>query len=44
MPPLHNIHPVMVMVAVKLKLKYTLGPTLPELPILIECVGLLSMH
>ena len=44
MPPLHNIHPVMVMVAVKLKLSYTLGPTLPELSILIECVGLLSMH
>ena len=44
MPPLHNIHPVTVMVAVKSKLPYTLGPTLPELSILIECVGLLSMH
>ena len=42
--PLHNIHPVMVMVAVKLKLLYTLGPTLPELSILIECVGLFSLH
>ena len=31
MPPLHNIHLVMVMVAVKLKLSYTLGPKLPEL-------------
>ena len=44
MPPLHNIHLVMVMVAVKLKLLYTLGPTLPELSILIECVGLFSLH
>ena len=43
-PPLHSIHPVMVMVAVKLKLSYTLGPTLPELSILIECVGVPSMH
>ena len=31
----------MVMVAVKLKLSYTPRPTLPELSILIECVGLL---
>ena len=44
MPPLHIIHPVMVMVAVKLKLSYTLGPTFPELSILIECFGLPSMH
>ena len=29
MPPLHSIHPVMVMVAVKLKLSYTLNWTYP---------------
>ena len=39
MPPLQNIHPVMVMVAVKLKLSYTLGPTLPELSILTDVLG-----
>ena len=38
--PLYIIFTVMVMVVVKLKLSYTLGPTLPELSILIECVGL----
>ena len=45
MPPLHNIHPVMVMFSVKLKLSYTLGRwTYPPELYLIECVGLLPMH